>query len=123
MKLDWITVARDAVGAVVLQALAAYAARVWSGASNAVPAFAFAGLVAAFCISGCLAPEARFRHLVGVACLVYLLGVLIALGGGGAGLTGLIQALVQVIVAMLLGGLLSLAIVRRGAPAAPPPST
>ena len=50
-----------------------------------------------------------------------ILGALISVGRGTINLVGLIQGLVQVVAAVVLGGLVSLAIVRPQAPASPPP--
>jgi hypothetical protein len=73
-----------------------------------------------FCVSGCLAKQSRFKHLALVAVGVWLIGTILRVISPGESFVLSLAALVQVFVAMLLGGLVSLAIVKPPPPAPPP---
>jgi hypothetical protein len=72
-----------------------------------------------FCVSGCLVKQARFKHLALVAVGVWLIGTILKLISPGGSLVLSLAALTQIFVAMLLGGLVSLAIVRPAASTEP----
>jgi hypothetical protein len=122
MKIDWRTVLRDALGVLLLGSLGGWAGGVLSGDPNGdVPTVSAVVLMTVgFCVSGCLAKQARFKHLALVAVGVWLIGTILRVISPGESFVLSLAALVQVFVAMLLGGLVSLAIVKPPPPAPPP---
>jgi hypothetical protein len=122
MKIDWRTVLRDALGVLLLGSLGGWAGGVLSGDPNGdVPTVSAVVLMTVgFCVSGCLAKQSRFKHLALVAVGVWLIGTILRVISPGESFVLSLAALVQVFVAMLLGGLVSLAIVKPPPPAPPP---
>jgi hypothetical protein len=130
MKIEWRSVLRDALGVLLIGSLGGWAGGALSDEPNgAVPsASAVVLMTVGFCVSGCLAKQARFKHLALVAMGVWLIGTILKLISPDGSLVQLLAALPQIFLAMLLGGLVSLAIVRPPpaaeppAPAEPPPA-
>jgi len=123
MKIDWRSVLRDALGVLLLGFLGGWAGAGLSGDPNGgVPtALAVVMMTVGFCVSGCLAKRARFKHLTLVAVGVWLIGTILKVISPDGSFVLSLAALTQIFVAMLLGGLISLAIVRPP-PAAEPPA-
>ncbi len=123
MKIEWRTVLRDALAVLLLGFLGALVGGALGGDANQglqAPSVIVL-MTAGFCVSGCLVKRARFQHLALVAISVWLIGrIARAISAGEISLFPL-NDLMQIFVAMLLGGLISLAIVRRP-PSAEPPS-
>lgn len=118
MKIEWQAAARDALIILVLvfvgvQGTARFVEKL--DVTIAVTA-CFVAMAAGFCLAGCLSPRTRFKHLPVVAVIVWLLGTVLnsvsrsfpveSWGKLAAG------AVLPVAAAMLVGGALSLAIVR-----------
>jgi hypothetical protein len=127
MKIEWRTVLRDALAVLLLGFLGALFGGALGGEANGgLQAPSVIVLMAGgFCVSGCLAKRARFKHLVLVAVAVWLIGKIASAISTGAFSLLPLNDLVGIFVAMLLGGLISLAIVRSppsAEPPAPPPS-
>ena len=78
-------------------------------------------MTAGFCVSGCLAKRARFKHLTLVAVGVWLIGTIVSAISAGGFFVSSLGDVALVVAAMLLGGLVSLAIVRPPPAAEPPP--
>jgi hypothetical protein len=124
MKIDWRSVLRDALGVLLLGFLGEWVVgAVGDDPSGGILAVSAVVLMAAgFCVSGCLVKQARFKHLTLVAVGAWLIGTSVnAISQGGSFVPSL-RVLVLVVVAMLLGGLVSFAIVRPP-PAAEPPAS
>jgi hypothetical protein len=122
MKIEWRIVLRDALAVLLLGFLGA----LFGGALGGEENLAFQAplvivlMAAGFCVSGCLVKQARLKHLVLVAICVLLIGTIAnAISAGGSFVLSLGSA-VQVFAAMLLGWLISLAIVRSPPSAKPP---
>jgi hypothetical protein len=124
MKIDWRAVLRDALGVLLLGFLGGLLGGVLGGgASGGVQAVSVIVLMTAgFCVSGCLAKRARFKHLALVALGVCLIGTIVSPFSAGDSSVWLPGIFAQIMAAMLLGGLISLAIVRPP-PAAEPPAS
>lgn len=117
MRLDWFLVARDVMMILVL--LFAVMAGAVSAVEMTFPAattVAFLALTVGFCTAGCLSPQGRFAHLAAVATGVWLLASIVNSATRGVPVdswaTLALGALVPIVGAMLLGGLISLAFVR-----------
>ena len=125
MKIDWRSVLRDALGVLLLGFLGGLIGDAISGdASRGIRTVSTIVLMTAgFCLSGCLAKRARFKHLALVAVGVWLIGTIVSAISAGGSLVWSLGDLALVLVAMLLGGLISLAIVRPPPAAEPPAST
>jgi hypothetical protein len=126
MKIGWRTVLRDALAVLLLGFLGALVGGALGGEENAgfqAPSVIVL-MAAGFCVSGCLVKGARFKHLVFVAIGVWLIGTITsAISAGGAFVLSL-GSVAQIFAAMLLGWLISLAVVRpppSAEPPAPPP--
>jgi len=123
MKIDWRTVLRNALAVLLLVFLGGWVGGAIGGdADGAIrTVLAVVMMTAGFCVSGCLAKQARFKHLSLVAAAVWLIGTIANVISSGGSFIVSLGDLVLVAVAMLLGGLISLAIVKPSA-AAPPPA-
>jgi hypothetical protein len=129
MKIDWRIVLRDALGVLLLGFLGGLIGGAFDGDSGrgVQTTLAIVTMTAGFCVSGCLAKQARFKHLALVAVGVWLIGTIVGLfSGEGRSLVLSLSDLGLIAAAMLLGGLISLAIVKpppsKPPPAPPPPS-
>ena len=129
MKIDWRSVLRDALGVLLLGFLGQLVtvAIVGDVSRGIRTASVLVMMTAGFCLSGCLAKQARFRHLSLVAVGVWLIGTIVSAISADGSLIWSLGDLALVLVAMLLGGLISLAVVKPPPvpvpPAAPPPET
>jgi len=123
MKMDWRSVLRDALGVLLLGFLGGLIGDAISGdASRGIRTVSTIVLMTAgFCLSGCLAKRARFKHLALVAVGVWVIGTIVSAVSADGSFILSLGDLVLVVVAMLVGGLISLAIVR-SPPAAEPPA-
>jgi len=122
MKIDWIIVLRDALGVLLLGFFGRLVGGSTGGEASEAPhaVYVIVLMTAGFCVSGCLAKRARFKHLVLVAVGVWLVGTIVsAFSTGGLHILSL-GGIALIAAAMLLGGLISLVIVKPP-PAAPPP--
>ena len=124
MKIDWRSVLRDALAVLLLGFLGGFVGDAIGGdVSRGIrTASAIVMMTAGFCLSGCLAKRARFKHLTLVAVGVWLIGTIVGAISADGSLVWSLGDLVLVVVAMLLGGLVSFAIVRPP-PAAEPPAS
>lgn len=118
MKVDWRIAARDVllILVIVFVAVQGTAKVVEQIDAQAILTACFAAMVAGFCAAGCLTPRRRFTHLAVVSVGVWLLGTAmnsftrdIPVESWAKLAAG---ALLPVAGAMLLGGAISLAIVR-----------
>ena len=129
MKINWRSVLRDALGVLLLGFLGQLVtvAIVGDVSRGIRTASVFVMMMAGFCLSGCLAKQARFKHLSLVAVGVWLIGTIVSAISADGSLIWSLGDLALVLVAMLLGGLISLAVVKPPPvpvpPAAPPPDT
>jgi hypothetical protein len=118
MKVDWLTVGRDVLMILVLLFLmVAGLARLTGGLDlNAAFGAGFIAMTIGFLASGCLSPKARFSHLPFVAIGVWLLGSVLNAFTRGFPIEAVwqmgLQSVLPVLCSMLLGGALSLAIVK-----------
>jgi len=118
MKIDWLIAARDALLIEVLLSVVimAIASAIGGFSLSQANTATFLILTVGFCVAGCLKPVGRFPHLAVVAVLVILIGTVVnGLSRGFAAEslgTMLLGALPRVVGAMLVGGAISLAIVR-----------
>ena len=121
MKIDWRTVLREALGVLLLGFLGGLVGGAIGGDSSPGirPVVAIVLMSAGFCVSGCLARRARFKHLALVAACVWLIGTIVSTISAGGSFVLSLSDIGLIAAAMLLGGVISLAIVR--APPAPPP--
>ena len=117
MKIDWLVVLRDVLMVVVLGTLGTLAVSVFLiGSAQWTQYLAvFALLTAGFAISGSLKGDGRFKHLPLVALGVWCVNMLDSALRAPERLPATAYALVIVLAAMLVGGVLSLAIKRPGA--------
>ena len=119
MQIRWLDVLRDALAIVIASALVrmvAIGAEVSDTASSLLLLGCFA---VGFCVAGCLSPQRRFTHLGYVAFATWLILALYgAITGSGEPSAYLLLLFNPTLLAMLLGGVASLAIVRR--PSEPP---
>ena len=129
MKIEWRIVLRDALGVLLIGFLGGWVGGALGGEAHggfqAVSVIVL--MTAGFCVSGCLAKRARFKHLSLVAVGVWLIGTIVSAISADGSLIWSLGDLALVLVAMLLGGLISLAVVKPPPvpvpPAAPPPDT
>lgn len=118
MKVDWLTLGRDVLMILVLLFLLVVGlARATGGLDlNAAFGAGFVAMTIGFAVSGCLSPKARFKHLPFVAAGVWLLGTLLNTLTRGFPIEAVwqmgLQSVLPVFGSMLLGGALSLAIVK-----------
>ena len=118
MKFDRRIVARDVLLVLVILFVAFRAAVRALGGLDLAAAVAtcFLALTAGFCLAGCLSPRARFSHLGAVAVGVWLLANLLNTITRGFPVESAwmlaLGSLPPVAGSMLLGGALSLAVVR-----------
>ena len=115
MQIRWLDVLRDALAIVIASALLRQAA---IGAE--IPDRATGGLLlglfaVGFCVAGCLSPRRRFAHLGFVAFATWLILALYGVITGSAeSPSAYVRLLINpTLLAMLVGGVASLAIVRR----------
>jgi hypothetical protein len=123
MKTDWRAVLRDALAVLLAGFLGGVIGRKIGGESNLgiLMLFVVILMTAGFCVSGCLAKQARFRHLTLVAAGVWLISTIARAVSTGGTFVWSMTDVGLIVAAMLLGGLVSLAIVKTP-PAAPPPA-
>ena len=126
MKIDWRAVLRDALGVLLLGFLGALVGGALGGDLNGgiQAVLVIVMMTAGFCASACLAKQARFKHLALVSEGVWLIGTIVSAISAGESFVLPLGDLALIVVAMLLGGLISLGIVRAppaGEPPAPPP--
>ncbi len=125
MKVDWLTVGRDVLLILVLVFLLVTGlVRVMDGLDlNVAFGVVFLALTIGFGISGCLSPKARFSHLPVVAVGVWLVGTLLNATTRGFPIEIVwqmgLQSVLPVLGSMLLGGALSLAVVKTPAAGVP----
>jgi hypothetical protein len=114
MSMPWIAILRDALAIVVARSLVKATLGAFGASAGAQDAVDFGVLAVAFCAIGCASPVRRFPRLglTAAATWAVLLGVAI-LRGAAAVPHG--RDLVATLLAMLVGGAASLAIVRPGA--------
>jgi hypothetical protein len=118
MKIDWRTAARDVllILVIVFVAVQATALLVEQIDLQVILTASFAAMVAGFCVAGCLTPRARFGHLSVVAVGVWLLGTSVNSFTRDLAVQSWLKlaagALLPVAAAMLLGGAISMAVVR-----------
>jgi len=118
MKVDWLTVARDVLLILVLLFLIVVGlARAVGGLDlNAAFWVSFLAMTIGFVVTGCLSPKARFSHLPFVAVGVWLLGTVLNAITRGFPIEAVwqmgLQSVLPVLGSMLMGGVLSLAIVK-----------
>ncbi|MBW1687748.1 MAG: hypothetical protein JRS35_22150 [Deltaproteobacteria bacterium] len=124
MKIDWRSVLRDALAVLLLGFLGGWVgAAIGGDASRGIRiASTIVMMTAGFCLSGCLAKRARFKHLTLVAVGVWLIGTIVSAISADGSFVLSLSDIGWIAVAMLLGGLVSLAIVRPP-PAAEPPAS
>ena len=117
MPIRWLDVLRDALALVIASALVQAAALGAGASAGATEALVFGVFAVGFCVSGCLSPRRRFRHLGLVAFATWMLLALIAaLTGSSDRPSAYVAVLInQTLLAMLVGGVASLAIVKRPA--------
>jgi len=120
MQIRWLDVLRDALAIVIAGALLRLAT---FGADFSDPAMGglVLGLFAVgFCVAGCLSPRRRFTHLGLVAFATWLILALngVITGSADSPAAYILLLINPTLLAMLVGGVASLAIVRR--PAEPP---
>ena len=142
MKFNWLTVLRDVLMVLVIGTFGTLLVDFLVGGTPGLPVGAprlgdpgglqgeavlpgqvflmIFMLTVGFCISGCLARQGRFKHLAVVALGVWLLRLAEGVIRRPDYIPSMVLGLGIVLVAMLVGGLLSLAIVRPGDAAAPP---
>jgi hypothetical protein len=115
MQIRLLGVLRDAFALVIASALARAVALGIEASDAAVAWIVFAVFAAGFCASGCLSPERRWTHLSLVALASWVLLVAIGVLTGGVGSAGLFIGFIvnPLLLALLVGGAASLAIVRR----------
>ena len=122
MKINWFTILRDALIVSVLGSFGTLAVSFAMGGlsvrSQLVTAFVM--LSAGFAISGVLAGGSRFKQLPLVALGVWVLRLVEGLVRQSEHMAGITVGIVFVLVAMLLGGAVSLAIAKPGAAPSPP---
>ena len=129
MKIEWRSVLRDALGVLLIGFLGGWVGGALGGEAHggfrAVSMIVL--MTAGFCVSGCLAKQARFKHLALVAAGVWLITPIVSAISPGRSFVLSLADLALIAVAMLLGGLISRAIVKPppapAPPAAPPPAT
>src|SRR3990170_253248 len=122
MRIRWLDVLRDALAIVVLLSVVRMLVAGDEPAGGPLGMAIFGVLVAGFCVAGCLSPARRFAHLGAVALAVWAVTTAIAFQSGVEGWMGAqLGMLIWVVLAMALGGALSLAIVRRPGPPAEAP--
>lgn len=121
MKIDWLAVLRDTLIVTVLGTFGTLGVSLATGGLTARSQLitAFVMLSAGFALSGCLAGAGRFKHLPGVAVGVWVLRLIDGLIRESDRMAGITVGIVFVLVAMLVGGAVSLAIVKPGAKTAP----
>jgi hypothetical protein len=122
MKIDWVVVLRDVLIVLVVSGLGLFmvnAALSGGGSEGALTIVRIVLMGVGFCISGCLVKQTRFRHL-GIVAIGVWFGTALNLIGTDRTLAHWILGLIPILLAMLLGGAVSLAIVRKP-PAAPTP--
>jgi len=124
MRVDWLTVARDILGVLVLLFIVVMGGVYAAGGLSLNTAFGlgFVAMASGFCVSGCLSPSSRFKHLPAVALGVWAVGTLLNTITRGFPIEAVwqmgLQSSLPVAGAMLLGGAISLAIVRTPEPQA-----
>lgn len=124
MRIDWFIVARDVLMILVLLfvVMAATVTTVQGIPVNAFVAIVFLCLSLGFCLSGCLKREGRFLHLAIVGVGVWLLGSILNSATRGFPLEMWLKlgavAVLPIAGALLVGGAVSLAIVRTPGPPA-----
>jgi hypothetical protein len=116
MAIPWIAVLRDALAIVVARSLAKWLLAALGASVGAQDALDFAVLAVAFCAIGCASPVRRSARLLATAASTW--GVLLAVGILRGATVPYGRDLVTTLVAMVLGGALSLAIARPRASAA-----
>jgi hypothetical protein len=122
MKIDWRAVLRDALGVLLLGFLGVLIGKAIgsdSGGGIRITS-AIVMMTAGFCVSGCLAKQARFKHLALVAVAVWLIGMIVSAVSADWSFVLSLSDIALIAASMLLGGLISLAIVKPP-PAAPQP--
>jgi hypothetical protein len=124
MKIVWRIALRDALGVLLLGFLGGFLGGMLADdpGEGIRAASAIVLMIAGFCVSGCLAKEARFKHLAVVATGVWLMGSIVSARSAEAPFLWSLIAVVPVFAAMLLGGLISLAIVGTPSATSPPQS-
>jgi hypothetical protein len=112
MSVQWIAILRDALAIVVARSLARGLLDAFGAGDGAMGAVDLAVRVAAFCAIGCASPARRFTRLGLTAACTWAIMLIVGLVRGAAAAYGL--DFLATLLAMLLGGAASLAIVRPG---------
>ena len=118
MSIQWKSVARDTLIIFLLTFLGGFVIGFAVASANAPVSMAAIGLsnvlfaTVGFCISGCLSPIQRFRHLGVVLAVVWLLGLVNLLIMDNLNILTWIVSLIPLAVAMLVGGGISFLFVR-----------
>jgi hypothetical protein len=122
MGIRWLPVARDALATVIARSLLRAALDAAGVGDQGLALLDLGVLALAGCVVGCLAPVGRFATIAATAVVVWLVTVAIAwISGVALGVGAAVATLVSpTLLAMLLGGAASLAIVRAPGAGAPP---
>ncbi len=120
MQIRWLDVLRDALALVIASALLRLAAIGAEISDKAIGGLVLGLFAVGFCVAGCLSPRRRFVHLGFVAFATWLILALNgAITGSAESPSTYLKLLINpTLLAMLIGGVASLAIARR--PAEPP---
>src|SRR5262245_37957339 len=112
MGIPWIAILRDGLAIVIARALAKWIFGLFDPGEGVLSALDFLVLVAAFCVVGCASPAQRTARLALTAACTWATMLVIGLARGATAPYGL--DLVATLLAMLIGGGASFAIVRPG---------
>jgi hypothetical protein len=117
-QLRWLDVLRDALAIVIASSLVRALGLGAELSEGTVAWLLLAVFTAGFCASGCLHPERRWIHLSLVALASWLILSLYALLSGSADSPAVYVSILlkPTLLALVLGGAASLAIVRRKVP-------
>jgi len=123
--MPWIAILRDALAIIVARSLVKATLGAFGAGEGVQGAADFGVLVVAFCAIGCASPARRLPRLGLTAAATWTVVLAVALLRGASASHG--RDLVATLIAMVIGGAASLAIVRTpaaadGGPATPPGS-
>ena len=112
MAVQWIAILRDALAIVVARSLSKWLAGLFDASGVAMAGIDFGVLVAALCAVGCASRARRFSRLGLTAACSWAITAGVGLVRGAA--VPYVLDLARMVLATLLGGAASLAIVRPG---------
>ena len=112
MAIQWIAILRDALAIVVVRSLMKWFVGLFDASDGVMGGLDFVVLVVAFCAVGCANPAQRYSRLGLTASCSWAITAAVGLLRGAGASYGL--DLVTTLLAMLLGGAASLAVVRPG---------